>query len=174
MGWKTLLQKEIEHTYKAADGLLCLVDDDALDWKPTTGTNWMTTAQVMMHMTDSCGTGLRGVITGDWGMPDGMDLNDMSPEEMLPPAEKMPAIGSVAEAKKLLADDKRTALEMLAKCSEDDLNNKPAPVPWDPSDMVMGHRFIGMIDHLKNHKSQLFYYLKLQGKQVHTGHLWGM
>jgi hypothetical protein len=31
-----------------------------------------------------------------------------------------------------------------------------------------------MIDHLKAHKSQLFYDLKLQGKPVNTGHLWGM
>jgi hypothetical protein len=31
-----------------------------------------------------------------------------------------------------------------------------------------------MIGHLAQHKAQLFYYLKLQGKPVHTGHLYGM
>jgi len=31
-----------------------------------------------------------------------------------------------------------------------------------------------MIGHLATHKAQLFYYLKLQGKPVNTGHLWGV
>jgi hypothetical protein len=31
-----------------------------------------------------------------------------------------------------------------------------------------------MIQHLAQHKGQLFYYLKLQGKPVNTAHLWGM
>jgi hypothetical protein len=30
-----------------------------------------------------------------------------------------------------------------------------------------------MVDHLASHKSQLFYYLKLMGRPVHTGSLWG-
>ncbi len=30
-----------------------------------------------------------------------------------------------------------------------------------------------MIEHLKQHKGQLFYYLKLQGKPVNTSDLWG-
>jgi hypothetical protein len=40
--------------------------------------------------------------------------------------------------------------------------------------MILGHRLLQMVDHLKSHKAQLFYYFKLQGKPVHTGHLWGM
>jgi hypothetical protein len=31
-----------------------------------------------------------------------------------------------------------------------------------------------MVGHLAQHKGQLFYYLKLQGKPVNTAHLWGM
>jgi hypothetical protein len=31
-----------------------------------------------------------------------------------------------------------------------------------------------MVGHLNQHKGQLFYYLKLQGKDVNTMHLWGM
>jgi hypothetical protein len=31
-----------------------------------------------------------------------------------------------------------------------------------------------MVEHLAQHKGQLFYYFKLQGKPVNTGHLWGM
>ena len=40
--------------------------------------------------------------------------------------------------------------------------------------MRLGHRLLGMIGHLTQHKAQLFYYLKLQGKPVNTMHLWGM
>jgi hypothetical protein len=39
--------------------------------------------------------------------------------------------------------------------------------------MILGQRLLQMVAHLAQHKAQLFYYLKLQGKPVHTGHLWG-
>jgi len=40
--------------------------------------------------------------------------------------------------------------------------------------MVLGHHLLQMVEHLNSHKSQLFYYLKMQGKPVNTGDLWGM
>jgi len=107
-------------------------------------------------------------------MPEGMDASEMSPEDMLPPAEKMPTVTSVAEAKSMLAADKKLAFEMLTKVSEDDLAHLKAPAPWEPSEKLLGHRLLEMIGHLVQHKSQLYYYLKLQGKPVNTGHLWGM
>ena len=51
MNWKELLKKEIEHTYKVTEGLINIVDDDKLEWKPSTGSNWMTTGQILMHLT---------------------------------------------------------------------------------------------------------------------------
>ena len=59
-------------------------------------------------------------------MPKEVDPSKLSPEEMLPPAEKMPTVSSVAESQKLLREDKKTALEALAKCSEEDLAKKCA------------------------------------------------
>jgi hypothetical protein len=174
MNWAELLKAEIEYTYAGAEKLMDLVDENTLDWKPATGSNWMTTGQVLRHVTDACGMAIKGFVTGDWGMPEGVDPSQIPPEEMLPPAEKMPTVASVAEAKELIAKDKVVALEMLAQCSEDDLSNKTATAPWDPTPLVLGHRILQMIDHLKQHKAQLFYYLKLQGKPVNTGHLWGM
>lgn len=174
MNWMDLLKKEIGHTYKVTEGVIDLVDDDQLDWKPSTGSNWMTTGQLLMHLSNACGTAMQGFVTGDWGIPEDFDPSNMSPEEMLPPAEKLPTIGSVAEAKKLLAADRKRALEMLEKCNEDKLANEIATAPWDPSEMILGHRLLQMIGHLNQHKGQLFYYLKLQGKSVNTGHLWGM
>jgi hypothetical protein len=174
MDWTELLKKEIEQAYKVTGGLLDLVDDNKLSWKPSTGGNWMTTGQLLKHITNACGACCRGFVTGDWGMPEGMDAGDMSPENMLPPAEKLPTVKSVAEAKKLLAEDKKVALEMLTKSGERDLTTRRVKAPWDPTEKMLGSCLLEMVGHLNSHKTQLFYYLKLQGKPVNTGHLWGM
>ncbi len=174
MKWTEILKSEAEQAYKVTEGLLKLVDKDKLNWKPATGGNWMTTGQLLHHLTQACGAGCKGFVTGDWGMPPGVDPSKMKPEEMLPPAEKMPTVKSIEEANKLLADDKRTAMRMIVEAGEQNLETKKAPAPWDPSPMVLGNRLLQMVNHLNIHKSQLYYYLKLQGKPVNTSHLWGM
>jgi len=174
MSWTELLNREIEYNYMVAEKLMDRVEDSDLDWKPATGSNWMTTGQLLRHISDACGMAMRGFVTGDWGLPEGVDVNQMAKEDMLPPAEKMLKVSSVSEAKKLLAADKQTALATLAETSEQDLATKTAPAPWDPTAMILGHRLLQMVQHLSHHKAQLFYYLKLQGKPVNTGHLWGM
>ena len=174
MNWTELLKKEIEQAYQVTERLTDLVVDKELNWKPSTGTNWMTMGQLLMHITGSCGACCRGFVTGDWGMPEGMDAGNMSPGDMLPPAEKLPFVRSVAEAKRLLAEDKKVALEMLTKSGERDLVDRRVKAPWDPTDKMLGSCLLEMVGHLNLHKAQLFYYLKLQGKPVNTGHLWGM
>ncbi|MFQ5650044.1 MAG: DinB family protein [bacterium] len=174
MNWIELLKKEVEHTYAVTEALLDLVNEEKLGWKPSTGSNWMTTGQLVMHITNACGMAMRAFATGDWGMPEDFDPSNMSPEDMLPPAEKLPTIASVAEAKKLLAEDKKVAIETLENCDEDQLANEITTAPWDPTEMILGHRFLQMIGHLDQHKGQLFYYLKLQGEAVNTHNLWGM
>ena len=173
MNWKELLTAEIESTYTVTEKLVAMVGEEALDWKPALGSNWMTTGQLFKHLTESCGAGFRGFVKNEWGMPEGVDINNLPPEAMLPPAEKLPAATSSAEAIQLLIKDKQLAIEMLDSCSEEELATKPTPAPWDPTKMVLGHRLLQMIEHLKQHKGQLFYYLKLQGKPVGTGDLWG-
>jgi hypothetical protein len=86
----------------------------------------------------------------------------------------MPAVSSVSEARTLLAADKRTALEVIESTSEDDLATSMKSAPWSPRQKILGQWLLDMVGHLSSHKSQLFYYLKLQGKPVNTGHLWGM
>jgi uncharacterized damage-inducible protein DinB len=174
MNWTALLKGSIEQTYKATEDLMDLVDEDGLDWKPATGSNWMTTGQLLKHITTACGFCCRGFVTGDWGMPEGASSDDMPAEDMLPKAEQMPTVASVAEAKRLLAEDKRLALEMVDASGEEKLANQMVSAPWNPMEMLLGHRLFEMVGHLNQHKGQLFYYLKLQGKPVHTGSLWGM
>ncbi len=174
MKWTELLKSELEFAYASTEKLVSLANDQMLPWKPSTGPNWMTTGQLLMHLCTSCGATFKGFATGDWGMPQDVDPSKLPQEEMLPPAEKMPTVASIAEGQKLLREDKKTALEILARCKEEDLENQQAPAPWDPSPMSLGHRLLQMIDHLKAHKGQLFYYLKLQGKPVNTHDYWGM
>jgi hypothetical protein len=95
-------------------------------------------------------------------------------EDLLPPAEKLPAAKSVAEARNLLAADKALGLEMIRKAGEKDLAGKRLAAPWNPTPKPLGQQCLEMTQHLATHKSQLFYYLKLQGKPVNTGNLWGM
>jgi len=169
-----MLTEEIEYSYGTAEKLMDFVEDGKLDWKPSAENNWMTTGQLLMHITNACGAPCKGFVTGDWGMPEGVDMNEMKPEDMLPPAEKLATVGSVAEAKKLLAEDKKVALAMVAEAGEDKLANAPAPAPWDPRGVKLGQRLMSMVHHLTSHKIQLFYYLKSQGQPVNTHHLWGM
>jgi uncharacterized damage-inducible protein DinB len=174
VNWTELLNREIESTYTIADKLFALIGNDALEWKPSTGSNWMTTGQLLKHMTQSCGPAFQGFVKGDWGLPPAKHSSDGESDEHLPPAEKLPTLKSVAEARQLLHEDKQAALEMLAACRDEELAHKKASAPWDSSEMELGYRLFQMVDHLKVHKAQLFYYLKLQGKPVSSRKLWGI
>ncbi len=164
-----ILKQEIDATYAATEGLIKLVDKDKLNWKPTSGKNWMTVGQLLKHLPTACGFCIRGFVTGDWAAADGADGGDM-----LPTAEKMPTVKSVDEALKALKADRKLAIEMLDKAGEDQLQNKMASAPWGGPPMPLGIHAHQMVGHLANHKSQLFYYLKLMGKDVNTMHLYGM
>jgi uncharacterized damage-inducible protein DinB len=174
MKWTDLLKSEIDATYHATTGLMDMVDETNLDWKPETGSNWMTIGQLLMHCTNACGGTVRGFVTGDWGLPEGVNPEDMSPEEMLPAAERMPTISNLAEAKRLLQEDKQLAIRMIEKAGEDRLTNETATAPWDPTPLSLGQRLMQMVGHLGAHKAQLYYYLKLQGQPVNTMHYYGM
>jgi uncharacterized damage-inducible protein DinB len=174
MNWTELLKAEVQSTYAVTEKLLELVGEDTLEWRPSTGSHWMTTGQLLKHLTQGCGAAFRAFITGDWGLPEETDISELTPEAHLPPADKLPTVESVAEARRLLREDQETALEMVTAAGEEQLAGKPAPAPWDPSEMVLGRRLLQMVDHQKQHKGQLFYYLKLQGKPVATPDLWGV
>ena len=174
MNWTEMIRGDVEYTFGVTQNLMDMVEDDTLDWKPETGDNWMTVGQLLHHIASACGKCFRGFATGDWGFPEGMDPSAMKPEDMLPPAESLPSVASVAEARQLLAEDKQLALETLEQAGEDRLASEKASAPWDPMELLLGQRLLQMTAHLSSHKAQLFYYLKLQGKPVNTGHLWGM
>lgn len=175
MNWRELLTKSAEYSYTVTDNLMALVDDADLDWKPATGANWMTTGQLLHHLTGSCGLCWKGFVTGDWGMPEGVSYEDIPADEMLPPAENLPTVSSVADARRALAADRDVARAVLAGASDERLDQEMLAAPWHPEETKrLGEHLLGMVTHLDCHKAQLFYYLKLQGKDVNTMHLWGV
>lgn len=173
MNWKNLLKKQAEDAYHATEGLLGLVKDEMLGWKPASGANWLTTGQLLKHLTGACGAMCKAFADGDWGMPS-EPSESAEAESMLPAAEKFPAVHSVAEAVRGLAADKELTYGILETTSEKDLSGRRMSAPWSPTERPLGEWIAESIVHLVSHKAQLFYYLKLQGVPVHTGHLWGM
>jgi len=175
MQWTQLLPNMMEESFTTADKLMSLVSDDELNWKPETGNNWMTVSQVLNHMTNSCGFCCNGFATGEWGMPEGSNDSEQEHTDMLPPAEALPTVDSVASARELLAQDRKMALAVVEEAGEDRLESEMSAAPWEPDNSRnLGLHCMGMIQHLDSHRHQLFYYLKLMGKDVNTMTLWGM
>ena len=168
-----VLRQEAELTYEVTERLIRRVDAAALDWKPATGRNWMTVAQLLKHCSEACGAGMRAFLTGDWGLPEGVTFADLPPEEMLPPASKLPAVASVDEALHLLAADREVAMRALAAADEAALLTTRLAAPWGGPELTLFQQLLSMVTHLRQHRGQLFYYLKLMGHDVGTQDLWG-
>ena len=171
MNWTETLKRQIHDVYQSAEELLDLVDPDSLDWKLETGSNWMSMGQLIEHMATACGEPCRGFVTGDWEMPEGVP-EDADPAEMLPPLEAMPRARSLDEVRTALAADIKLALAMIDEAGELALAERIVTAPWRLTPLPLGYQLLTMVNHLAQHRDQLFYYLKLRDKEVHTGHLW--
>lgn len=185
MNWTELLTSQTRANYHATLGLVRQVRDEELGWKPPVGNNWMTVGQLLEHLTNAGGWCVQGFVTGDWTMPEAppapatpaqtAGAPPATNELGLPLAESMPSARSVADAVARIEADRDRALAMIERAGEHALATKRVAAPWDPSERLLGEQCLDMISaHLGTHKAQLFYYLKLLGRPVHTGHLWGM
>ncbi len=170
MTLRDVLTEEAETTYAITRKLMARASDADLEWKPAAGaTEWMSVGQLLMHCASfGCGLAVRGFATGDWGVPGGA-----AEVAQIPPAVALPSVRSVQEALALLQEDRRLTLAVLAAVPEDDLLARRSSAPWGgPAEPLVVH-LLHMIAHLAQHKGQLFYYLKLMGKDVGTADLWG-
>ncbi len=174
MGLVDVLRQDAELAYATTEKLLARVPADALEWKPSSGENWMTVGQLVMHCTNACGMGIKGFLTGDWGLPEGVRFEDMPAEQMLPPASALPSVASLDEARRRLAEDKQLALAQIDGVDEARLLSERCPAPWGGPEVTLFQHLESMIHHLGQHKGQLFYYLKLLGQPVNTADLWGV
>ncbi len=173
MSLSEILKQDAAAMYGAAEGLFGRVDD--LDWKPATGENWLTTRQLLRHTAEACGHTMKGFLTGEWGNEMEVDTppENLPAEEMLPPAESYPAVDSLEEALERLAEDRAMCLEMLSGLGDERLLGERSAPPWGGPERTLLQHLQECIWHLGQHKGQLFYYLKLQGKDVNTMDLWG-
>jgi uncharacterized damage-inducible protein DinB len=169
-----ILREDAEAAYSVTECLFRRVEPDGLAWKPATGENWMTMGQLLMHCTIACGASLKAFITRDWGLPPGVRFEDLPPEEVLPPASKLPTVASVEQALQLLAADREIARQQLADLDESRLFAERFPAPWGGRPLTLFQHLSHMIGHLEQHKGQLFYYLKLRGQDVSTVDLYGV
>ena len=70
MNWSQLLESQVESAYRAADGLMRLVDEGSLGWRPTGGKNWMTTGQLLEHIEEAEAAAHRADTTVSVRLPD--------------------------------------------------------------------------------------------------------
>jgi hypothetical protein len=130
----------------------------------------MTIGQLLMHCASfGCGKAVRGFVTGDWGP----GVEDTTKNDHVPSAEELPSVKSVRQALELLEADRRLAIESLERAGEANMLARTVTAPWGGPDLSLFQQLLRMIAHLAQHKGQLFYYLKLMGKDVKTGDLWG-
>jgi uncharacterized damage-inducible protein DinB len=171
---KQVLLDEIEAIYTITENLFQRVTDDDLSWKPDTGTNWMTIGQLLMHCASfACGKAIQGFVKGDWDLSVDALPDDLDATKHVPPTDELPNVKSVKQALGLLAEDRRLALRCISKVEEDELLSKKLIAPWGGPELSLFQHLLLMIAHLAQHKGQLFYYLKLMGRDVNTNDLWG-
>lgn len=166
-----VLLAEAEENYAITERLMRRVSDDELTWTPSTGKNWMTMGQLLMHLASvGCGKAVRGFVTGDWGAA----IEDSAEQDHVPPAEALPSADSVRQALELLATDREVAVSSIQAAGEANLLDRKLTAPWGGPELSLFQHLLRMIAHLAQHKGQLFYYLKLMGRDVNTGDLWGV
>ena len=151
-----------------------LVEGADLDRTPSEGDNWWTVGQLLRHITVFCGIWCKGFATGVWDDAGDVDHAKIPEGESLPRASAYRSIDSVEAARDALSRDKALALLVIEQTTDTELLSKNAVAPCNPNPRVLGLRILDMVRHLESHKCQLFYYLKLMGKPVHTGHLYGL
>jgi len=171
---KQIILEEAETSYAVTEKLFRKVENSMLNWKPTTGSNWMTVGQLLMHTSKyGCGMAVKGFVRGDWGMPEMTEPDDQHTDQHIPPAESLPYVDSVEQAVELLEEDRKLTLQCINEVKEEDLLRQKMTAPWGGPEMTLFQHLLMMIAHLTQHKGQLFYYLKLMGKDVNTSDLWG-
>ncbi|MGD0038482.1 MAG: DinB family protein [Bacteroidota bacterium] len=174
MTLKYILLEEAKTTYTITDKLFHRVTDSDLSWKPTTGKNWMTIGQLLMHCASfGCGKAIQGFVKGDWGIPEGVELKDLNADQHVPPVTMLPSVDSVKQALELLANDRNLSLRCIEDTEEARLLAEKITAPWGGPEASLFQHLLLMIAHLNQHKGQLFYYLKLMGNEINTSDLWG-
>jgi len=156
--------KFTEGIFKATRGLIRLTPDNKLDYKPKD--DLMTVGQILKHLASNLGASLSMALNNSWPqMPEG---------DTLPSAEKLPTSSSVSEALEEIDKDWELLKKEIEKVTDGEFQENKINVPWMPFPMTLAEFMMQAMEHMSNHRMQLFIWLKLSGEQLHTGHLYGI
>ena len=134
----------------------------------------MSVGQLLMHCSSyGCGKAVRGFIRSEWDDPPDPKDGTSGADKHIPPASGLEGVGSMNEARTLLSTDHELAIQCLHEVDEDRLLSEKITAPWGGPPLTLFRHLLMMIAHLAQHKGQLFYYLKLMGKDVGSRDLWG-
>lgn len=156
--------KYVEGIYKATRGLIQLSPEDKFNYQPMEAV--FTVDQVIKHCVSSLGSMASMAIHNSWPK--------MSEEDMLPPAEKAPKVNSIKEALAEIDQDWQQMKDELEKITDEEFNTKMTHAPWMPNPVTIAEIMMLALEHLSNHRYQLFIWLKLSGEKLNTMHLYGM
>jgi len=143
--------------FRPAKTLIRMVPEDKLDWRP--GTSFMSLGQLIHHLSDGVGEGLRCLYTNQWPATPEQEKEAMK-------LENLPAC-SIEEALARLEKDEGILRDVLAAVSEEEFATKMLETPWGWKGK-MEVLAVAFREHFTNHKMQLFLYLKLLGLPVDT------
>jgi hypothetical protein len=171
---KNVLIAEAESVYRVTENLFSLIEARDLAWIPPTGSNWMSVSQLLLHCASfGCGKAVRGFVRGEWDDPPDPENEITRADQHIPPVSDLQGVESVEEARALLSADHKLTIQCLSEVDEDRLLSETITAPWGGPPLILFRHLLMMIAHLAQHKGQLFYYLKLMGKDVGSRDLWG-
>jgi uncharacterized damage-inducible protein DinB len=133
-----------------------LVPDDKIDWKPSE--NSFTVGQLMAHMGISIEVYGKGLSSGDWGL--------VSMREIFIRNRHTPSLG-VEESISLMEKNYAEFNRRMAALTEDEFDHGLVDSPQ--LGRVPRWRLAMLaVEHIVNHRAELFMYLKSLGVRVNT------
>lgn len=133
--------------------LISQVPEDKLEWTPP-GAKFMPMGALIRHLA-VCPMMISIIVKNQF--PDAASMQKMI-------AENDNHRATPEEAKNMLQQNLDQALKDLAALSQDDYNNLEVVAPFGT--MKMWRMLLAGSEHLINHKTQLFLYLKMLGRPV--------
>lgn len=158
----TLLFHKVREQVERTDHLMAAVPADRLDWRPDLDVPAFTTGALLGHLME-CLAGLCAVLYAC--NPD--RLSHFLALRELP----VDHVAGAVEARERLAVYLRHIDEGFALLADDDLARVVPTVFVADGEAVMT-LLLGNLEHLINHKFQLFHYLKLMGLPLNTADLY--
>ena len=157
----SLLDK-IREQIERADHLMARLPPDRLEWRPDVAPPAFAAGRLLGHLLE-CLAGFCAV------------LHACHPDRLghLTALRDQPVnqVCAVAEARRRLAEYQRHIEEGFALLSDDDLA-RVLPTVFVPAGETVMTLMLGNLEHLTNHKFQLFWYLKSMGVEVATPDLY--